>query len=532
MLTPDEINALRDQAAQIADPITEYLIRDIARRIAEAGQLTSTAQYQVWRAQRLGVSQREVERELRRLLRVSRKRIRKILHQSAQSGYSLDINRFPTSAAIPFEKNAVLQQIVSAAVELAEEDFTNLTQTLGMVDPFGNALPFQDAYRSCTDFAFKQVVTGAASYTEAVRQATRHLASKGVRVIDYESGVHTSLEAAVRRNIMGGLGLMQEQISRTVHDQLGCDGWEITAHANSAPDHEPIQGKQYPDEVYQALNNSLRRRIGTLNCGHAAFPIILGVNRPQYTPEELEKFRTDNEKGVTVEGKHYTGYQATQTQRKLERAIRDRKLRVMADRAVGDKERLAQDRTRLTVLHQRYEEFSKAANLHTQYERTEAAGFGERQKAVSGVKPLDNFSKDGTIPIEKVRGVLNVRKVCDLDIEKYNCVTPNIRTSEVIITSERIQHIRERHPQDFERFSDYLKEIVERPDYIIEDTRPNTAMVLKRIVEQGEHFRLALRLATSEDNPNYKNSIVTFMKIRKKEWRRLIKNKKVLYKSE
>ncbi len=125
-----------------------------------------------------------------------------------------------------------------------------------------------------------------------------------------------------------------------------------------------------------------------------------------------------------------------------------------------------------------------------------------------------------------------MRKVCDLDIEKYNCVTPNIRTSEVIITSERIQHIRERHPQDFERFSDYLKEIVERPDYIIEDTRPNTAMVLKRIVEQGEHFRLALRLATSEDNPNYKNSIVTFMKIRKKEWRRLIKNKKVLYKSE
>ncbi len=308
MLTPDEINALRAQAAQIADPITEYLIRDIARRTAEAGQLTSTAQYQVWRAQRLGVSQREVERELRRLLRVSGKRIRKILHQSAQFGYSLDINRFPTSAAIPFEKNAVLQQIVSAAVELAEEDFTNLTQTLGMVDPFGDALPLQDAYHSCTDFAFKQVVTGAASYTEAVRQATRHLAAKGVRVIDYESGVHTSLEAAVRRNIMGGLGLMQEQISRTVHDQLGCDGGEITAHANSAPDHEPIQGKQYPDEVYQALNNSLRRRIGTLNCGHAAFPVILGVNRPQYTPEELEKFRTDNEKGVTVDGKHYTGY--------------------------------------------------------------------------------------------------------------------------------------------------------------------------------------------------------------------------------
>lgn len=378
MLSPDQINALRSTAYQIADPINAYLLQDIARRIVEAGQLTSTAQYQVWRLQRLGKSPKEVERELRRLLRMSRKQIRKILHQSAQSGYSLDVNRFPTSAAIPFEKNAVLQQIVSAATELVEEDFTNLTQTLGMVDPHGRALPLRDAYRSCTDFAFKQVITGAAGYTEAIRQATRHLASKGVRVIDYQSGVHTSLEAAVRRNIMGGLGLMQEQVSQTVYDQLECDGWEITAHANSAPDHEPIQGKQYQNAAYQALNNSLRRRIGTLNCGHAAFPIILGVNKPQYTPDELEKFRTDNEKGVTVDGVHYTGYQATQMQRSLERAIRAQERRIMVDEAVGDEEKLAQDKTKLTVLCQRYREFSEAAGLRTQYERTEVANY--RQK--------------------------------------------------------------------------------------------------------------------------------------------------------
>ena len=52
----------------------------------------------------------------------------------------------------------------------------------------------------------------------------------------------------------------------------------------------------------------------------------------------LEKFRSDNEKGVTVDGVHYTGYQATQMQRKLERAIRDRKLKAMVDEPTGDKE--------------------------------------------------------------------------------------------------------------------------------------------------------------------------------------------------
>lgn len=382
MLTPQQISALRDRASAITDPVAAYLLRDIVERIAYAGQVTSTSAYQIWIAQQMGVSQRQIKKELRRLLQISHEEIRRIMYQSAQSGYNLDVSRFPTVQAVPFSQNPVLQQIVSAAVELADSNFTNLTQTIGMVDPYGNALPLQDAYRACTDFAFKQVITGAASYTEAIRQATENLAEKGLRVIDYESGVHTSLEAAVRRNIMGGLGLMQEQISQAVHDQMGCDGWEISAHACSAPDHEPIQGRQYSDAAYQALNNSLRRRIGTLNCGHAASPIILGVSSPQYTKEELEKFRQDNAKGVTVDGKHYTGYQATQMQRKLERAIRKQKNRIIVDEAAGDSnsKKLKRDRTRLAILRQRYRAFSKDAGLRTQEERTETAGFGTHKK--------------------------------------------------------------------------------------------------------------------------------------------------------
>ena len=208
--------------------------------------------------------------------------------------------------AVPFERNAAIQQIVSAAVQLAQDDISNITQTLGFVCPNGKAVGLTDAYNQACDFAFMKVSTGAQDYNSAIREATRNLVNQGLRVIDYESGVHTSVEAAVRRNIMGGLGLMQEQISRQNHDDFGCDGWEISAHAASAPDHEPIQGRQYSDAEFEQLNNSLVRRIGTLNCGHSAFPIILGVDSPQYTPEELEKFRADNEKGIDYNGRHYT----------------------------------------------------------------------------------------------------------------------------------------------------------------------------------------------------------------------------------
>lgn len=381
MLTPEQIAAYRDQAGKITDPINDYLLRDIARRIADAGQLTSTAAYEVWRMQQMGKSQREIKEHLKKLLNVSEKEIEKLLTQSAEVGYDFDIKRLPHANAVAFAENEVMQQIVAAAVALAQDDFTNITQTLGMVDPYGKALPLQEVYRSCTDFAFEQVITGAADYNTALRRATKNLAEHGVQVIEYESGVRTSLEAAVRRNIMGGLGLMQEQISQSNHDELGADGWELSAHANSAPDHEPFQGKQYTDAEYEALNGSLVRRISTLNCGHVAFPIILGVNEPQYTPEQLRKFREDNEKGVIVGGKHYTGYEATQMQRKLERTIRKQKKRVLVDEATGDEEKLLTDRIKLQRLNQEYTRFSKAAGLRTEPERLHVAEV-QREKVV------------------------------------------------------------------------------------------------------------------------------------------------------
>lgn len=178
---------------------------------------------------------------------------------------------------------------------------------------------------------------------------------------------------------MGGLGLMQEQISQQNHDEMGANGWEISAHAASAPDHEPVQGKQYSDTDYQALNNRLKRRIGTLNCGHAAFPIILGVSSPQYTTEELRHFRTANARGITYDGKHYTAYEATQTQRRIERAIRRQKNRILVDETTADTEKLIADQIKLRRLNDEYRRFSKASGLRTEPERAQVAGFGVRQ---------------------------------------------------------------------------------------------------------------------------------------------------------
>lgn len=127
---------------------------------------------------------------------------------------------------------------------------------------------------------------------------------------------------------------------------------------------------------------------------------------------------------------------------------------------------------------------------------------------------------------------IEVHVVGRINIEIYKCITVDIVSDEVIITDNQIQHIMDRHPNSYERFSSYFKEIIEDPDYIIEANKPYTALVLKEIKAENEEFKMVLRLATSKDMPGYKNSIITFMRINEKEWKRLLRNKKVLYKKE
>ena len=117
-----------------------------------------------------------------------------------------------------------------------------------------------------------------------------------------------------------------------------------------------------------------------------------------------------------------------------------------------------------------------------------------------------------------------------LNKEIFRCVSEDIRTDEVIITENQVNHIKERHPTVYEKFAFYFEEMINFPDYIIEALKPSTALILKQITLDGEMFKLVLRLATPGDNPEYKNSIITFMKIDDKEWNRLLRNKKVLYK--
>ena len=112
----------------------------------------------------------------------------------------------------------------------------------------------------------------------------------------------------------------------------------------------------------------------------------------------------------------------------------------------------------------------------------------------------------------------------------YKYLFPDMDSNTVIITEERIEHIKEHHPDDYEKYAIYIPAVLSDPDYILSSNKPYTAVVMKSFNE-GK-FRLILKIKIKSDPPGYKNSILSFWKIGEKTWNKNIKNKNILYKKE
>lgn len=364
-MTSAQRDGLKDAVLALTEPMIDDLVKDISRRIKGAGAITETAEYQIYRAQALGTSKKEVERRVAEQLKLQEEVISSLFE------YVLD-------KSLAYEDNGSLQQMADAYAEMTKSKTAEMLQNLWGTAPDGQVLPLQDAYARALDFAFRETATGVLDMETAIRRAVMPLAKRGLRTIEQKSGRSIGIEYACRRYIMDQLGALDDEVQKANHDRLGCDGWEISAHAACAPDHEPIQGRQYSDAEYEQLNNSLQRRIGHLNCGHTASPIILGVNAPQYTEAELKQFAEDNERGITYNGKHYTLYQAGQEQATMENAIRNLRRQILADEETKSPD-LQKHQIRLRVLQSEYTKFCKAANLPTRNERLQVAGFGRSQ---------------------------------------------------------------------------------------------------------------------------------------------------------
>lgn len=125
-----------------------------------------------------------------------------------------------------------------------------------------------------------------------------------------------------------------------------------------------------------------------------------------------------------------------------------------------------------------------------------------------------------------------MHSVGNLKKDIFSVISDDITTEEVIITDKQIEHIKQRHPMDYDEVMKYVSDALKNPDYILEDKHKNTGLVIKSMGNDKENVQMVLKVHTSHDKKGYKNSIISCWKISDKRLQNYLRNKNILYKKE
>ena len=378
MLTDEQIAQALAHVDKRYQKVCRMYLEKVGATVRELGHLNRSRINLLVQLQKMGVSERQIIRELQKATDLTKQDIRRLYHKAAEESMQ-DARYLYLSRGKPPDWKP-LEFLVQAMWE----------QTAGKLDNLSGTTAVGKAYRQIVDEAVTAVTMGVEDYNSAIRNSLRLLGRAGLQV-EYESGQHRRLESAIRQNILDGVRQVQQEARKIIGEQIGADGVEISAHPNSAPDHEPVQGRQFPLEEFQKMQAGadfrdadgktyagFSRPITQWRCRHLVSYIILGVSKRLYSDEQLKKWSEDNHKGCEIDGRHYTTYEATQLMRRLETEIRREKDTVLLAQASGDDILRRSSQVRVTQLTAKYEQVAKAADLRTRFEKTRVAGYSPK----------------------------------------------------------------------------------------------------------------------------------------------------------
>lgn len=580
--TEKDIESVPQPIVSLFNDLEQTIMLDIIRRLqANNKEITRSADWQINRLYELGKSKEEIKSYIKNTLHLSDEQIDKVFSNVIRSGYARDISLYEAvgKSFIPYEDNLQLQQLVNSMITQTKGELKNITGSLGFAlrEPNSTKLtytPLTDYYQSTLDKAITQIATGAFDYNTVLRNTVKEMTNSGLRYIDYDSGYSSRVSVAVRRAVLTGYNQVVANINESNAEKLETNYFETTYHSGARPSHQPWQGRVYSkEELVSVCGLGTVTGLCGANCYHNYYPFIKGVSERTYTDEELNRMNQEDNEKKEFRGKSYTKYEALQRQRKLETIMRAERQEIkLLTEGGADENDIMSANARYNKTSDEYARLSKAMNLPQQRQRVNIDGLGnigaklDKSSKVTksnstkitenGVHKLsdsgDSTNNEKTVQnsksnIEKSNDsgmikakdsnnnetvVDDVHKIGKINIDIYKCVTEDITTDEVIITEKQIQHIKERHPNDYEMYFNYAKEIVENPDYVLQANKPYTAFILKHIVENGKNYQIILRLKTSDDPNEYKNSIITFLKVSDKRYNRYLRTKKILYKAE
>ena len=402
MITDEQIDLLTERLINRIHNANIYFLQKIGNNIKIIRNLKPSEAHQLIQILKYNGNYEEIVNEILRLTNLNIQDIDAIFNEMAKKDYAFaeQFYKYRGVEYVPYSENKALLRQVNALASITKQEMFNYARATNLGysirDLQGNVkfIGLKETYNRVLDEAVLNVGTGVDTFDNAMSKIMKEVGGSGLKTVDYASGRSIRLDSAARMHLKGALRTLHNEIQKQVGEEFGFDGYEISVHSNPAVDHEKTQGRQFSIEEYEKLNNGLEakdykgntytldhdhkngfRPISTMNCYHYVFSIILGVNKPEYSEEQLQKIIDDNDKGAIIDGKHYTNYEITQLQRSFERKIRKQKDIQILAKASGNKELVKESQDRITQLTNKYKEISKISGLPVRTDRLKVSGY-------------------------------------------------------------------------------------------------------------------------------------------------------------
>ena len=403
MLSQEVEEKLAEHLTARIEEANTYILKKIGEAIKQISTLTPSQAYQISQILKFGGTYEEIVKELAKVSGKNVQDIYKIFEEVAKNNkqFAKQFYKYRGIDYIPYSKDIALQNQVNSIARLTADTYLNIANTRGigfLFEGLDGQLSFkniQQAYYEIIDRGILSISQGKETFQTEMRRIMKQLGNNGV--VLYESGRTRRLDSAVRMNILDGIRALNNETSRRFGEEYGSNMVEVSHHTNSAPDHiDTVDGKQFARidvirqqiasgvekeiklediqgtkvkvkgkwyDDYDTINNSLDRKVSTLNCRHYPFEGILGVSKPSYTKEQIEADKKKNLDGFEFEGKHYTMYQGSQLCRRVELEIRKAKDTQILARASGDNELVNKSQSKISQLTHKYDELCNVSGL-------------------------------------------------------------------------------------------------------------------------------------------------------------------------
>lgn len=458
MYKSDELELFPKNIEEIYAGLENDIMNDIIRRIAETGEITRTADWQLNRLYNMGADKTDIKKHIQEALNLSDTEIEQLYSDTLREGYLRDESLYQAVGQefIPFEENMALQQLIEATKQQTAKQLKNITRTMGFAvkQPNGRKTfkTVDDYFKDTMDNAVMHVLNGTFDYNSIIRKVTDEMTRSGVRSINYDSGISTRIDVAARRAILTGVNQVTSKISSDNMQKLDTEFVETSWHSTARPTHQVWQGRVFYWD--RANPNAEKMEAGVLyksfiretgygevdglcgaNCRHTFYPFIPGISVRTYTDEQLEELNSQENEKKEYNGKEYNKYEATQYQRRLETSMRKYRQDINLLKQSGladDSDEVIAARCKYQTLSRKYSDFSEKMGLREHRDRVNVDGLkdigntkiSKENMIEQSYKPV-NLDKSNVSEIN--RGRINISTYKVLTAENNIYVSNNIR---------------------------------------------------------------------------------------------------------